>query len=107
MPKLPRKPSLSVLKGFKLNLHIKKKKQEPIIPLPASKPIPRELKVIERYPLYEPFSQVVIVQNPKTGEHKYILDELQLYVLERDVYHRILEVLLAEIPPTITVNTGN
>ncbi len=65
--------------------------------MPASKPIPRGLKVIERYPLYEPFSHVVIVQNPKTGEHKYILDELQLDVLERDVYHRILDVLLAEI----------
>lgn len=96
MPKLPSKPSFSGLKGFKLNLHFKKPKPEQI-PLPASKPIPRGLKVIERYPLYEPFSHVVIVQNPKTGEYKYILDELQLDVLERDVYHRILEVLLAEI----------
>ncbi len=57
----------------------------------------RGLKIIETYPLYEPFSHVVIVQNPKTGEHKYVLDELQLDQLERSVYHRILEVLLAEI----------
>jgi flagellar protein FlaI len=40
---------------------------------------------------------VAIAQNPKTGEHKYILDELQLDPLERSVYHRILEILLAEI----------
>jgi len=53
--------------------------------------------VLERYPLYEPFSHVAIVQNPRTGEHKYILDELQLDPLERGVYNRILEVLLAEI----------
>jgi flagellar protein FlaI len=37
------------------------------------------------------------VQNPKTGEYKYILDELQLDPLERSVYNRILEILLAEI----------
>jgi flagellar protein FlaI len=47
--------------------------------------------------LYEPFAHVAIAQNPKTGEHKYILDELQLDPLERSVYHRILEILLAEI----------
>ncbi|MBM4401282.1 MAG: type II/IV secretion system ATPase subunit, partial [Crenarchaeota archaeon] len=59
--------------------------------------MPKGLKVVDKYPLYEPFSHVVIVQNPKTGEHKYILDELQLDPLERGVYNRILEILLAEI----------
>jgi len=66
-------------------------------PPPASKPLPKGLKVIEKYPLYEPFSHVAIVQNPKTGEFKYILDELQLDPLEKGVYNRILEILLAEI----------
>ncbi len=47
--------------------------------------------------MYEPFSQVVIVQDPKTGEYKYVLDELQLDPLERGIYNRILEILLAEI----------
>jgi flagellar protein FlaI len=100
MPKLRLKKSLSGfknLKKIKINIHSKKKEQQ--IPLPSSppKPIPRGLKVIEKYPLYEPFSHVVIVQNPKTGEHQYILDELQLDPLERGVYDRILEILLAEI----------
>ena len=93
-------PSLSALKNLKkikLNLNLKKHKEEPT-PLPtATKIVPRGLKVIERYPLYEPFAHVIIVQNPKTGENKYILDELQLDPLERNVYHRILEILLAEI----------
>jgi len=40
---------------------------------------------------------VAIVQDPKTGEFMYILDELQLDPLERGVYKRILEILLAEI----------
>ena len=75
----------------------KKHEQQPQAPAAAPSPIPRGLKIITKYPLYEPFSHVVIVQNPKTGEHKYILDELQLDPLERGVYNRILEILLAEI----------
>jgi archaeal flagellar protein FlaI len=99
MSKATQKPSLSGLinlKKIKINLNFKKPKQQPIPP-PAPKPTQRGLKVIEKYPLYEPFSHVVIVQNPKTGEFKYILDELQLDPLEKDVYHNILEILLAEI----------
>jgi len=40
---------------------------------------------------------VAIVQNPSTGEFKYILDELQLDDLERNIYNRILDILLSEI----------
>ena len=100
MPKLSLKQSLASLKNLKktkINIRFKKKDQQVSIPPPPPKPIPKGLKVIDKYPLYEPFSHVVIVQNPKTGEHKYILDELQLDPLERGVYNRILEILLAEI----------
>ena len=100
MPKLSLKPSLAGLKSLKkikINIRSKKKEQQLPIPPPPPKPIPKGLKVIEKYPLYEPFSHVVVVQNPKTGEHKYILDELQLDPLERGVYNRILDILLAEI----------
>jgi hypothetical protein len=99
MPKLSLKKSLSGLnlKKIKTNISFKKKGEQLSIPPPPPKPIPRGLKVIEKYPLYEPFSHVVIAQNPKTGEHRYILDELQLDPLERGVYDRILEILLAEI----------
>ena len=100
MPKLRLKKSLSGLKNLKkikINIRFKKKEEQLPIPPAPPKPIPKGLKVIEKYPLYEPFSHVVIVQNPKTGEHRYILDELQLDPLERGVYDRILEILLAEI----------
>ena len=96
MPKLRIKESLASLKKVRIRIKLKKREQLPIPP-PPPKPIPRGLKVIDKYPLYEPFSHVVIVQNPKTGEYKYILDELQLDPLERGVYNRILEILLAEI----------
>ncbi len=89
-------PRFSKLK--KVNIKMKRPaKQVPIPPPPPKTPIPKGLKVIEKYPLYEPFSHVAIVQNPKTGEYKYILDELQLDVLEKGVYDHILEILLAEI----------
>ncbi|MCW4030967.1 MAG: type II/IV secretion system ATPase subunit, partial [Candidatus Bathyarchaeota archaeon] len=97
MPKLRLKQSLSGLKKKKIKIKKKKKEERTDIPPPPPKPILRGLKVIEKYPLYEPFSHVAIVQNPKTGEHKYILDELQLDPLEKGVFDRILEILLAEI----------
>lgn len=90
--------SFSGFKKIKLNINLKKKKNQETLPPPApTQSVPKGLKAIEKYPLYEPFSHVVIVQNPKTGEYKYILDELQLDTLERGVYNRILEILLAEI----------
>ena len=80
----------------KINLGFKKKTPEPELPS-AAKSLPKGIKIADKYPLYEPFSQVVIVQDPKTGEYKYVLDELQLDPLERGIYNRILEMLLAEI----------
>ena len=94
MPKL----HLPTLNKIKIPVSFKRKQPTTVVPPPPPvKPLPKGLKVIERYPLYEPFSHVAIIQNPKTGEHKYILDELQLDPLERGVYDRILEILLAEI----------
>ncbi|MEM2338086.1 MAG: type II/IV secretion system ATPase subunit [Candidatus Bathyarchaeia archaeon] len=96
MPKLQLKSKLSKLKKIRIKFNIGKPKHL-AIPPPPPKPLPKGFKVVERYPLYEPFAHVAIVQNPKTGEYKYILDELQLDPLERSVYNRILEILLAEI----------
>jgi flagellar protein FlaI len=70
---------------------------EVVVPTAQPKPVPRGFKIIERYPLYEPFAHVAIVQNPKTGEYKYTLDELQLDPLEQNIYNRVLDILLAEI----------
>jgi len=81
---------------FKLNLKSTKKSLAPQ-PTQTAKTLPKGIKIVDKYPLYEPFAQVAIVQDPKTGEHKYILDELQLDRMERAIYMRILEILLAEI----------
>jgi flagellar protein FlaI len=96
MQKTRAKQALAKLKRVKIRFQFKKREQV-AIPPPPPKPVPRGFKIIEKYPLYEPFAHVAIAQNPKTGEHKYILDELQLDPLERGVYNRILEILLAEI----------
>ena len=63
----------------------KRKKLKAIPPSPPPQPMPRGYKVVERYPLYEPYVHVAIAQNPTTGEFKYVLDELQLDILERNV----------------------
>jgi flagellar protein FlaI len=96
MTKLRLKETLTKLKKVRIKIGLKKHEQAAIPPAPP-KPVPRGFKVIDKYPLYEPFAHVAIVQNPKIGEYKYILDELQLDPLERSVYNRILEILLAEI----------
>jgi flagellar protein FlaI len=96
MTQLRLKGKLAKLKTVQIKLNFKKRQQE-AVPSPTPRPVPRGFKVVDKYPLYEPFAHVAIAQNPKTGEHKYILDELQLDPLERSVYNRILEILLAEI----------
>lgn len=83
------------LKRVKLNVGKKHKKK--VIPKAPPIAVPRGLKIVERYPLYEPFAHVAIVQNPKTGEYKYILDELRLDALEQGIYNHVLDILLAEI----------
>ncbi len=90
------KGSLAKLKKVRIKINLGKHEQV-AIPPPPPKPVPRGFKIVEKYPLYEPFAHVAIAQNPKTGEYKYILDELQLDPLERSVYNRILDILLAEI----------
>jgi flagellar protein FlaI len=96
MTQLRLKGTLAKLKKVRIGVSFGKREQV-AIPPPPPKPIPRGFKIIEKYPLYEPFAHVAIAQNPKTGEYKYVLDELQLDPLERGVYHRILDILLAEI----------
>jgi flagellar protein FlaI len=96
MTQLRLKGALAKLKKVQVRLNLKRREQ-PALGSPPPKPVPRGYRIAEKYPLYEPFAHVAIAQNPKTGEYKYILDELQLDPLERSVYQRILEILLAEI----------
>ncbi len=74
-----------------------RKKKTKYVPPPPPPQIPKGYKIVKKDSLYEPFAYAVVVQNPSTGEHKYILDELQLDQFEKEVYNQILEVLLSEI----------
>ena len=76
----------NALKKIKLPKLSRKPREKKVVQAAPPKPVPRGFKIIERYPLYEPFAHVAIVQNPKTGEFKYILDELQLDPLEQNIY---------------------
>ncbi|MGD0029034.1 MAG: type II/IV secretion system ATPase subunit [Candidatus Bathyarchaeia archaeon] len=96
MKKLQPRQALAKLRKVTIRFSTRKRK-ETAAQTPQPKSVPRGFKIIEKYPLYEPFAHVAIAQNPKTGEHKYVLDELQLDSLERGVYNRILDILLAEI----------
>ncbi len=91
------KKTFGKLKHLKVSINLRKKRKETAIPPAPSIPIPRGYKTVDRTALYEPFAHAVIVQNPSTGEFKYILDELQLDPFERGIYDKILEILLAEI----------
>jgi len=89
---------LQKIRKLKISINFGKRQRVVLVPPPApTKPVPRGFKIVERYPLYEPFVHAAIVQNPSTGEFKYILDELQLDDLERNIYNRILDILLSEI----------
>jgi len=52
---------------IKINVgkHKKQKAKAAAPPPPPPKLIPRGYKIVERYPLYEPFVHVAIGQNPK------------------------------------------
>lgn len=65
--------------------------------------IPRGFKVVERYSIYEPFVHAVIVQNPETGETRYVVDELKLTRREKFIYSRVVETLQWELKPLTEV----
>jgi flagellar protein FlaI len=90
------KQTFAKLKHIRIGINLKKRKPVFIPPVPPLA-IPRGFTIVDRQSLYEPFAHAVIVQNPTTGEYKYILDELHLDTFEREIYNKILEVLLAEI----------
>ncbi len=96
MAQLRLSQTLAKLKKIRVKVNLQKTGQV-VVPLTPTRPVPRGYKIVQKYPLLEPFAHVAIAQNPKTGEYRYILDELQLDVLERGVYKRILDMLLAEI----------
>jgi flagellar protein FlaI len=58
-----------------------------------------DFKPIKTYPLEEPWSRAVILQNTETGETIYWVDEIPLNDAEREVYKKIIDVLYWEMEP--------
>ena len=56
-------------------------------------------KPVKTYPLEDPWSRAVILQNVDTGETIYWVDEIPLNEAEREVYKKILDVLYWEMEP--------
>ncbi|ADY02005.1 type II secretion system protein E [Vulcanisaeta moutnovskia 768-28] len=58
-----------------------------------------QLKELERYPLYEPFAYATIVQDEKTGDIMYYLEEITLDPTEQQVYKELVRIVMLELPP--------
>jgi flagellar protein FlaI len=58
-----------------------------------------QLKELERYPLYEPFAYASIVQDESTGDIMYVLEEIELDSVERQVYEELRRIVMLELPP--------
>ncbi len=72
-------------------------KNEPVgYPVTGTK-LKSSMKVIERYPLYAPFSYAVIAQDPATSTNVYSLDEISLSATEAAVYTHLLRTLENEL----------
>ncbi len=61
--------------------------------------IPPGFRVVKTYPLNEPWAYARIVENPETGEVRYVIDEIPLSEEERKVYQRVMSILYWELRP--------
>ncbi len=62
-------------------------------------------RLVKAYPLIEPWAYARIVENPETGEIRYIVDEVPLNDQEYKVYKKIIEILYWELrPPPVGVD---
>jgi archaeal flagellar protein FlaI len=71
----------------------------------ASKPfrIPFGFTEANRYPLYQPWAHAVIIENKKTGEVRYIVDELKLTPEETEIYAYLIDTLRWELKPSDSI----
>ncbi len=98
---------------MKLKLDVLQKlkfaKKKPIVEKPqdeeASKPfrIPFGFTEGARYPLYQPWAYAVIIENKKTGEVRYVVDELRLTPEEQEIYGYLIDTLRWELKPSDSI----
>jgi len=56
-------------------------------------------RVVKVYPLYEPWAYAVIVENIKTGEYVYNVDEIAMNEEELNIYKRVIDYLIWRLEP--------
>ncbi|WP_243666393.1 hypothetical protein [Vulcanisaeta sp. JCM 16159] len=58
-----------------------------------------QFKELERYSLYEPFAYATIIQDERTGDIMYYLEEITLDSIEQQVYKELVRIVMLELPP--------
>ncbi len=115
---------MSPKRGFSLNFvsKLRKSGKEVAEPRPASTPsmsfveatrvLSHELlstrkgyRIIETYPVVEPFASINIVEDETSGKLFYEVYEISLTSEEREIYKQIYEHMIWEIKPTATLSS--
>ncbi len=60
-------------------------------------PVPKNFRVVERYPLSPPFAYAVIAEDPDKRLPYYFVDELELSGAEKELYSNIIATLQVEL----------
>ncbi|MGI0085070.1 MAG: type II/IV secretion system ATPase subunit, partial [Nitrososphaerales archaeon] len=77
--------------------HKKGLKAQPIEGPRVGAPIPKNFRVVERYPLSPPFAYAVVAEDPDKRLPYYFVDELELSEAEKELYSNIIATLQVEL----------
>ena len=72
-------------------------KLQPIAGPMVGAPVPKNFRVVERYPLSPPFAYAVIAEDPDKRLPYYFVDELELSEAEKELYSNIISTLQIEL----------
>ncbi|MGI0079133.1 MAG: hypothetical protein ACRECH_05875, partial [Nitrososphaerales archaeon] len=72
-------------------------KAQPIEGPMVGAPIPKNFRVVERYPLSPPFAYAVVAEDPDKRLPYYFVDELELSEAEKELYSNIIATLQVEL----------
>ncbi len=58
-----------------------------------------EYRILESYPLVDPWARALILERKSDGSQLYFVDEIPLTSEERDLYNKVLDILYWELEP--------
>ncbi len=58
-----------------------------------------DYRILESYPLYDPWARALILERKSDGSLLYFVDEIPLTQEEREIYNKILDILYWELEP--------